>query len=192
MEEKFPKNINELQSIFNTKKYNIKRYLVKYFKNDEDYIIKKGYKIADVKAYQGGHNYETINITQVAFDLIVNSYNLKNKYVTKVGNTTFVNSVLMSLENSTIGFIYNCLENFIEIQRQYKVTQYFIDLYIPEYKLAIECDENAHHSYGTKNELDRELFIKVKLGCKFIRYNPCDGSFDLSKVVNTILLETRK
>ena len=47
-----------------------------------------------------------------------------------------------------------------------------IDLYFPKYKLAVECDENNHQNYEILGEKLRELYIKEKLKCSFIRFNP--------------------
>ena len=62
-----------------------------------------------------------------------------------------------------------------------------INLYFPDKKLAIECDEFSHTKYDKINEIERENYIKNELKCNFIRFNPCDNNFDLSVQLNLIL-----
>ena len=52
------------------------------------------------------------------------------------------------------------------IIRQYQVGGYFLDGYIPEINLAIEVDERPKTK---KKDIEREEFIKQKLGCQFLR-----------------------
>lgn len=54
------------------------------------------------------------------------------------------------------------------IIRQYEVSGYFLDGYIPEINLAIEVDEKYHENQKEK-DIQREEFIKEKLGCQFLR-----------------------
>ena len=54
------------------------------------------------------------------------------------------------------------------IIRQYQVGGYFLDGYIPEINLAIEVDEKYHKNQKEK-DIQREEFIKQKLGCQFLR-----------------------
>jgi len=72
---------------------------------------------------------------------------------------------------------------------QYRIDKYMIDLYFPEYLLAIECDELQHNN--SKNKLDDEIrsnFITNKLGCRFIRFNVFDKNFNLFKLLNEIYI----
>ena len=93
----------------------------------------------------------------------------------------------MSIENATIGFLCDTLDNIVEYKRQYAVGKYFVDLYIPKYKIIVECDEFGHHGYKKEDETLRENFIIKELNCKFIRFNPCSTEFQLSELLNSIL-----
>ncbi len=89
-------------------------------------------------------------------------------------------------EQETIGQLitaFKCL-NF---KTQYAVGDYKIDLYFPEYKLAIECDEFNHMNRDSEYEKSREEYIKTSLECKFIRYNPDDINFNIFNVVSRIV-----
>jgi len=72
--------------------------------------------------------------------------------------------------------------------QQYKVKQYFIDLYFPEYKLGMECDENKHDRKLIKNyDMDRENNIKNEIkDMYFIRYEPDKKDFNIFNVINKI------
>lgn len=90
-------------------------------------------------------------------------------------------------EEKTIPYIIESFKDVYNPIYQYKVGNYFIDLYIPELNLVIECDENGHRFYDKQKELEREQYIKNKLGCEFIRYNPNDKNFKVTDVVNEII-----
>ena len=94
----------------------------------------------------------------------------------------------MTLENSTIGFLCNCLKNITQVYRQYKVGLYYVDLFIPIINIVIECDEEGHNDRNKNDEKTREEFIINELDCEFIRFNPNDKSFDLSEIINKILI----
>jgi very-short-patch-repair endonuclease len=78
----------------------------------------------------------------------------------------------------------------IELQRI--VGPYRIDLYLPEYKLAIECDENGHQDRDVYEEVERQKFLEQTLKCKFIRYNPDANDFDIYTVINQIMKHIMK
>jgi len=71
---------------------------------------------------------------------------------------------------------------------QYSVGVYFIDMYMPKYKLAIECDENHHNKEADKT---RESEIIRQLDCKFIRFKPHEKDFNIFMVINEIFQEIK-
>jgi len=71
----------------------------------------------------------------------------------------------------------------------YKVDKYTVDLYFKHYKIVVECDEHNHNGYNKEKEDTRTKYIKEKLGCKFIRYNPDAKDFNIFDVINEILYE---
>ena len=73
------------------------------------------------------------------------------------------------------------------IQTQYNVLGYRIDLNFHDYKLAIEIDENGSSDRNIDNEIKRQKTIEQKLGCKFIRIDPDKENFDVFKAINKIL-----
>ena len=100
----FTHNLDNLISLLKAKKDKIKKCLKRHFKIDVHYIIQKN----DILKKHGGHNKETILLKEDVYELILNTYNLRNRYITKVNNMNIVNPILMSIENSTIGFIEEC------------------------------------------------------------------------------------
>ena len=67
---------------------------------------------------------------------------------------------------------------------QYNVDGCRIDLYLPEHKLPLKCDEFGHRERDIEHEMRCQKHINEKLGCKFIRYNPDAEDFNLFRVIN--------
>ena len=88
-------------------------------------------------------------------------------------------------EASTIYAIQNVFEG-ISMKRQLSIGSYRIDLYFPEHKLAVECDEHDHKDRDINYEIRRQKFIEDQLNCKFIRYNPDAKDFMIESVLNKI------
>ena len=161
-------------------------FLTKNFKENKDFIKKKSNEINIIKI-NGGQNEIHYFLTNKTAELLKNSYNLKNRYITSIENTE-IKCIVMSVESSTIGFMCNCLKSLpITLIRQYKIYKYYIDLYIPELLLAIECDELNHKEYNKYEETTRMNIIKENLKCNFIRYNPNETNFDISNIISQIL-----
>ena len=76
------------------------------------------------------------------------------------------------------------------------VLGYRIDMYIPEYKLAIEADELGHCTRDLKSEIEKQKRIEEELGCKFIRIDPSRENFDIvdefSRIKDYLLKSTNK
>lgn len=60
---------------------------------------------------------------------------------------------------------------------QYEVDDYRIDLYFLKHKIAVDC-------VGDK---ERQKYIKDKLGCKFIYFNPDKRTFNIFALINEIM-----
>ena len=88
-------------------------------------------------------------------------------------------------EGGTISTTQKVFER-ISTKRQFSIQSYRIDLYFPEYKLAIQCDEHDHKYRDINYEIRRQTFIEDQLNSKFICYNPDAEDFTIEKVWNTI------
>jgi len=102
-------------------------------------------------------------------------------------NINLNNDIYTYIETNTLKCILDAF-NGEEMIQQYKVKQYFIDLYFPKYKLAIECDESGHYRDIMKNnDIIRENDIKTEIkDIYFIRYRPEEKDFNIFNLVNQI------
>ena len=88
-------------------------------------------------------------------------------------------------EAGTISTIQKIFER-ISMKRQFSIGSYRKDLYFPECKLAIQCDEHDHKYREINYEIRRQKFIEDQLNSKFICYSPDAEDFTIEKVLNTI------
>ena len=190
--EKFNRNLEELMELLNVKqKDTLIKNLKKNYQVNIQFIIVQPVFLQQNKEGEknkggGGKNKLDYMLTEQTYELMKNSYNLRNRYLTQLtDNTTIINSINMCIENQTIGFISNSFKNIFNVQRQYKIGNYNVDLYFIDHKLVVECDENNHYDRNQTDELIRENFIK-SFGNKIIRFNPNAKNFDLSNVLQEI------
>ena len=73
-----------------------------------------------------------------------------------------------------------------DMQTQYSVLGYRIDLYFHKHKLAIEVDELGHADRNLSNEIERQKALEKELDCVFIRINPDEENFNIFKQINNI------
>jgi very-short-patch-repair endonuclease len=189
----FTCNLEELMLVFTSQKVKIVRFLVNNLRENAHYLVLK-----NLYAHcQGGQNKIDYMLTKETLELIKNTYNLKHRYIRKIGESQHIN-ILMSLENQTIGFIENSYKNAIDVVRQKSFKNvlqlYKVDLYFPSSNLVVECDENNHQDRDAIYEKEREKYI-LSLGNIIIRFNPNDKLFELSLVfqeINKILFSKEK
>lgn len=172
-----------LEELGVNRKAGVTHFIRKNFREGVDFIITKKSELRG----SGGHNESVFMLTNDTMELVRSTYNMKHKYVKKVRDTA-IKCIVMSVENSTIGFICNATRPlFTNMIRQYKVGKYRVDLYIPDIKLCVECDEEGHREYNASLEKERQGFIEKELSCCFIRFNPNADGFDVSDVIAEIL-----
>uniref|UniRef100_A0A6C0EU46 DUF559 domain-containing protein n=1 Tax=viral metagenome TaxID=1070528 RepID=A0A6C0EU46_9ZZZZ len=181
----FTRNLDELLYLSGTKK-NMVRHLRKNYRENIHYINyiveKDNFKNTP---QNGGQNKIVFMLTESVYELLKNSYNLRNRYIVDISDKVKYVNIGMCIENQTIGFIENAYSNMLNVKRQYGFGKYRADLYFIDYKLVIECDENNHTDRDAIQEKVREDYI-LSLGNKIIRYNPNASSFDLSNVLREI------
>lgn len=88
-----------------------------------------------------------------------------------------------------LDIITNLLSAFrIEnVCRQFACDKYRIDLYFIDHKIAVECDELQHMSESNKIKDEmREIILKRKLHCEFIRFNPFEPQFNVFELIGKI------
>ena len=97
-----------------------------------------------------------------------------------------LHDVINTNEQSVINSIKGALEGE-NMQTQYTVIGYSIDLYFHKYKLAIEVDEElGHNDRNIDYEIQRQQALERELGCVFIRINPDATDFNFFKEINKI------
>ena len=166
-----------------SQKCTIVKHLIKNYKENIHYIVEKD-NFKNTPKY-GGQNKIVFMLTESVYELLKNSYNLRNRYIVDISDKVKYVNIGMCIENQTIGFIENAYSNMLNVKRQYGFGKYRADLYFIDYKLVIECDENNHTDRDAIQEKVREDYI-LSLGNKIIRYNPNASSFDLSNVLREI------
>lgn len=186
----FTRNLDELLYL-STKKIHLTNFLKKNYRENIHYIIiKDNFKYCK---QNGGQNKIIFMLTEQVYELVKNSYNLRNRYIVNISDKIKYVNIGMCVENQTIGFIENTYANILNTKRQYIFGKYRVDLYFIDYKLVIECDENNHEDRDLIKEKIREEYI-ISFGTKIIRFNPNTPSFDLSNVlreINTVLFSVK-
>ena len=103
-----------------------------------------------------------------------------------------LHDVINTNEQSVINSIKGALEGE-NMQTQYTVIGYSIDLYFHKYKLAIEVDEElGHNDRNIDYEIQRQQVLERELGCAFIRINPDATDFNIFKEINKIHKHMKK
>ena len=65
-------------------------------------------------------------------------------------------------------------------------------MYFPEYKLAIEIDENGHSNRNIENEIKRQKAIEQELDCKFTKIDSDKEDFDIFKTINEVFRHVKQ
>jgi very-short-patch-repair endonuclease len=137
------------------------------FDSNTYFITKEGVKSILLKSRKSA---DLRNKLAKELDITINLE--EDKYIAK--ETQFCDIIKKALPNDT------------KIINQYVIDNYFIDMYLPDYKLAIECDEFNHSKYDTEKDKEREEYIKNKLGCQIIRFNPDNKNFCVYTLIKDI------
>ena len=77
----------------------------------------------------------------------------------------------MRKEQSVVKPLMHAIEGE-NMETQYNVLGYKIDLYFHDYKLAIEVDEKDHVDGNIDRDIHRQKALEKELNCAFIRVNP--------------------
>jgi very-short-patch-repair endonuclease len=173
-------NIDEICEKTQSQKVHVKVKLRKNFIINVDYISSKAEST-------GGRPSEIILLTKsCANTLLLSSINWSRKaYITGDFDDIKIIKHTPPIEWKTINFIQSCLISFNPIL-QYRVSIYRIDLYFPDYKVAVECDEHSH-KFRKNQDKDRQQKIESELNCVFIRFSPETKDFNIADVIDKII-----
>ena len=89
--------------------------------------------------------------------------------------------VINTKEQTVINSIKEAFEGE-NIQTQYCVLGYSIDLYFHKHKLEIEVDELGH---ADRNEIERQKALEKELDCVFIRINRDEENLNVKQHTQT-------
>ena len=84
--------------------------------DEEDYDIPR--KIGN----HGGHNKITFMLTEFAYELLQNSFNLRNRYIVNMSENFKCINIGMCIENQTIGFIANSFETIVKTEKKCEIV----------------------------------------------------------------------
>ena len=96
-----------------------------------------------------------------------------------------MHAVINTKEETVLESIKDAFEGE-NMQTQYSVLGYRINLYFHDYRLAIEVNEPGHNDRNNDDEVERQKAIEKELDCKFIRINPDEENFNIFKTTNKI------
>ena len=122
-------NLEELIVYLSCQKIQLSKHLQKNYKENIHYIIENN-KHKSKNKY-GGHNKIDYLLTEEAFELIKNSYNLRNRYIVNLNDNIKQINLCMCIENQTIGFIENSFKNILHL-RTFKtpiINTFSLDFY---------------------------------------------------------------
>ena len=102
-----------------------------------------------------------------------------------------LHDVINTKEQTVLRSIKDAFEGE-DMQTQYTVIGYRIDLYFHEYKLAIEVDELGHNDRNIDYEIQRQKALERELNCVFIRINPDEKDFNIFKEISKIHRHIKK
>jgi very-short-patch-repair endonuclease len=75
----------------------------------------------------------------------------------------------------------------LQMEPQFRIGDYRIDLYFPSLKIAVECDEHGHFDRDKSKEIARQEYIESQLNCRFLRFNPDAKKFCIYDIINELM-----
>lgn len=111
-----------------------------------------------------------------------------SKELAEAFNMQIHSNLFLPVESETVRFLMDAFKGF-SAEPQYAVDKYRIDLYFPDHRLAVECDEEQNHSHlYISDDKVRQAVIQNKLQCNFVRFRPQASDFSYAKLVNECLV----
>ena len=102
-----------------------------------------------------------------------------------------LHNVINAKEQTVINSIKDAFEGE-NMQTQYTILGYKIDLYFHKYKLGIEVDKLGHNDRNIDYEIQRQQALERELSCIFITINPDAIGFNIFKEINKIHRHIKK
>ena len=111
------------------------------------------------------------------------------EFRSKLGFTQY--DITLTKEQSVLKSVMDAFEGE-NMQTQYSVLGYRINLYFQDYKHAIKVDEKGHKDRNIDHEIQRQKALEKKLSCEFIRINSDEKDFNILKAINKIHRHIKK
>ena len=109
-------------------------------------------------------------------------------YMLKEFGIDTTNRKCLTKEQQTLSAIANAFKTE-KIEDQFKIGNYYLDMLFPEYRIVVECDENGHADRKPYKERERMDYVNKEFDIDdsyWIRYNPDEYDFDISRVIGRI------
>ena len=109
-------------------------------------------------------------------------------YMLKEFGIDTTNRKCLTKEQQTLSAIANAFKTE-KIEDQFKIGNYYLDMLFPEYRIVVECDENGHVDRKPYKERERMDYVNKEFDIDdsyWIRYNPDEYDFDISRVIGRI------
>ena len=102
-----------------------------------------------------------------------------------------LHDVINTKEQTVINPIKDAFEGE-NMQTQYTVLGYRIDLYFHKHKLVIEVDELGHNDRNIDYEIKRQKALERELNCVFTRINPDVVDLNIFREINRHIKKSSK
>ena len=155
------------------------------------------YKAEEFKGKNLRFKFIRFNPGQLGFEIIdvlreINKFIMKEKGEWKSEFTNAKNKMCNTCYDENHQILKKVFEGIIrmfkneDIETQFVIKEYRIDLYFKRYKLAIEYEDNSNKQVDSDKEKRRQELIEKNLVSKFIRFNPDQSGFNIIDVLSEI------
>lgn len=97
------------------------------------------------------------------------------------------NNLWLCIETDALAFLQTALSNY-KAERQFYCKPYRIDLYFPDHRVAVECDEKCGHGEcRVSDDHERQAKLESQLSCQFVRFRPQQPEFSLAALIHQVL-----
>lgn len=127
-------------------------------------------------------------MTQKGYNLLVSTFHTRSRKI-EVSESLTVKHLFPTKEDSCLTVLESAFQQYTSI-REFQIAGYRIDLYFPELKLAVECDEYGHSGRKAEHEAARQIVIEQEMHCRFIRFNPDEEGFNIGNVIAEIFSQS--
>lgn len=164
-------------------KKSLVRILHRHFKDGEDFIQEKAMST-------GGRPRHVYKLSGKCRLQVRALYALNSRH--EVSNSEFNIDYIRRYapkETETLDFVCTALSGAYTCARQqwFMNQKYRVDLYFPDQRVVVECDENGHVDREQAYERRREADLTRVLNCTFVRFNPDTDDFCMAVLLSRIL-----